>query len=245
MATSDTFAEQARQFAQRLTDTVKSVAPDCDPFHARAISSNGRIRVQQAPSTGVPLKVDQVPILRLTTSYDCALDGEQRYLAVDKSQAAVYAGDTAKGEPLFRYEYIRKVQSDIPSAHLQVHAHRDAITYVMGRAGSGTRRGQDRRNNMNVPHLAELHFPLGGHRFRPCLEDILEMLITELGVDCPSGGREALRTGREDWRRRQTRAAVRDAPDVAIGVLQELGYEMQVSDGHKTPSGHRERLRDF
>ena len=31
--------------------------------------------------------------------------------------------------------------------------------------------------------LLTLHFPLGGSRFRPCLEDLLEMLVSELGVD--------------------------------------------------------------
>lgn len=245
MATSDSLEEQASQFAQRLTTTVQAVAPFCSPFQATAIPERVRFRVRQDPDTGIPLTVDGAAILTLKASYDCTLDGVGQYLAVDGSKVAVHAGAMADREPLFRYEYIRNVQSDIPSAHIQIHAHRDAITYVMARAGEGTRRGKDRQQSSSVPKIAELHFPLGGHRFRPCLEDILEMLVTELGVDCTDDGRGALRRGREDWRRSQTRAVVRDAPAEAISVLRALGYDINIPDALAEPPGNPDRLKDF
>lgn len=79
--------------------------------------------------------------------------------------------------------------------------------------------------------MHELHFPLGGHRFRPCLEDVLQMLVEEFGIDTADGALDALAAGREKWRRHQTGAVVRDAPEEAVRVLRELGYMVE------TPSG--------
>jgi hypothetical protein len=62
----------------------------------------------------------------------------------------------------------------------------------MSRAGRDSRRGRALANNHSVPAMRELHFPVGGPRFRPCLEDVLEMLVVELGVDCSADAREAL-----------------------------------------------------
>lgn len=90
----------------------------------------------------------------------------------------------------------------------------------MTRAGSGSPRGQQLAGRvaqgMAVPRMSDLHFPVGGSRFRPCLEDILDMLVRELGVDHQPGWRDALADGRERWRRMQTAAVVRDAPGEAI-----------------------------
>lgn len=115
----------------------------------------------------------------------------------------------------------------------------------MARSGEGTRRAKERRNSDEVPRLDELHFPLGGHRFRPCLEDVLEMLVEEFGVDCNLEGRETLRKGREHWRRRQVGTVVRDAPEEAIKMLSQLGYEVTLADGHQAAPSNRGRLRDF
>ena len=34
-----------------------------------------------------------------------------------------------------------------------------------------------------MPQFSDLHIPLGGPRYRPCLEDLLEFLIVEFGLD--------------------------------------------------------------
>lgn len=79
-----------------------------------------RFRVLQDPDTGIPLSVAGSPILTLKVSYDCTLDDHDRYLAIDRSKVVVYAGMKASGEPLFRYEYVRRMGSNIPAAHLQI-----------------------------------------------------------------------------------------------------------------------------
>ncbi len=199
--------------------------------------------VEQEPNTGIALRVDGTPLLTLKVSMYLQRDSYGTFAAVEHSSLAVYQGARASREPLFRYDYVRRPQSEIPDAHLQVHAHRDAVTYVMTQCGTGTTRGRRRAKSSDVPQFSELHFPLGGHRFRPCLEDLLEMLVSEFGIDCTPAGREALRAGREHWRRQQTRSVVRDAPEEAAEILEEVfGYRIERPDG-AAPASNLGRLR--
>jgi hypothetical protein len=85
--------------------------------------------------------------------------------------------------------------------------------------------------------MSERHFPLGGPRFRPCLEDILEMFAVELRVDCSAEGREALRRGRVSWRSLQLATAVRDSPEVAVSTLRDLGYTVSWGREGDPPAG--------
>lgn len=68
-----------------------------------------------------------------------------------------------------------------------------------------------------------LNFPLGGARFRPCLEDLLEFVIREFGIDTVPGWEDVISVGRISWRHIQLAAAVRDDPDTARIALSELG----------------------
>ncbi len=220
--TDDRLIELAQDFATEISDTVRALVPSCAPFTADAVGT--RVAVEQSPATGIPLCVKKRPLLTLNVTFRCELDTSGTYLAVETSSFKVFEGARAAGEPLFRYDYERRPTSQIPGAHLQVHAHRDAMTWALSQAGTATPRGKRRAGANDVPRLAELHFPLGGHRFRPCLEDLLEMLVSELGVDSTKKGLRALQDGRERWRRHQVRAVVRDAPDEAVALLTELGY---------------------
>jgi hypothetical protein len=82
-------------------------------------------------------------LLNLTAEYYCIWDSPGQFLAVDESAVKVYAGAKAAGEPLFRYEYTRTTTGDVPGAHVQIHGHRDALAFVMTRAGSGSPRGSN------------------------------------------------------------------------------------------------------
>lgn len=92
--------------------------------------------------------------------------------------------------------------------------------------------------------MSDLHFLVGGSRFRPGLEDILDMLVRELGVDHEEW-REALVSGRERWRRMHIRAVVRDAPEEAIAALRQLGDEVRLPDGLSEPQVDVTRLREL
>lgn len=237
--------EQAQRFAEDLTDTVRQAIDECDPFRAQSLADGSRFVVEQQEPHGVPLRVKGAPLLSLKIKFDCCLDGQDKYLAVEKSTIKVYAGSKASGEPLFRYEYERYPVGNIPVAHIHFHAHRDAFTAAMVRAGKTTTRGSRRAKNNGVPTMSELHFPVGGHRFRPSLEDVLEMLIEEFGIDHSDDFRVALRRGRKDWRSKQTKAVVRDDPHSAIEALEAMGYAIQLKSGITGPSTHIDRLEQL
>jgi hypothetical protein len=102
-----------------------------------------------------------------------------------------------------------------PSAHIQVHGHRGALSHLLSQAGHAT------------PHdMSALHIPVGGHRFRPCLEDFIQFLIAECKFDSKRQWRSQVEAGRARWRLRQAAAVSRDVPEVAARVLRSLGYSV-------------------
>lgn len=229
---------QADQLSRDLGLTLEA-------FLGRAVSlhiASGEQHLTIAPPQGeyLSLSIRGRTLLSLELSYRCHFDHRQQYLAVKQSHLKVHAGHRPHGDPLFRYEYVHEQQGQLPSAHLHVHGHRDQFTRVMTLAGEAgvPRRKPDALDSAEVARMAKLHFPLGGPRFRPCLEDVLQMVQIELGVDTGPDWPSRLNAARANYRRQQTGAVVRDCPAEAVRVLRELGYE--VSD---PPGGaHPERL---
>lgn len=209
-------------FAADITRTLQAVLGDREVDLTATILGD-RSTVSTSSKDGIALTVDGEPIVRLTVRFECDWDTPGHFMAVHRSEFHVFAsGDR---EPLFRYEYMRAAADGLPCAHLQVHAHRDAISSVMARAGARSRRSR-RRSSISLHRMSELHFPLGGARFRPPLEDVLHMLVEEFGVDAQDEWRQHLSDGRADWRRFQARAVVRDSPEDAASVLRSMGYEI-------------------
>lgn len=117
-----------------------------------------------------------------------------------------------------------------PSSHWQVHAERGALSNLLTLGGH------------NRPHeLSALHLPTGGARMRPGIEDFIEFLVCELGIDAAEGWRRAIEESRAAWRRRQLRTMVRDVPEEAVSALSELGYRIQLPAGD-APSSRIETL---
>ncbi|MDN5688598.1 MULTISPECIES: hypothetical protein [unclassified Brachybacterium] len=239
MTEQSALRHQAEKFADELTRTTQAVAPDANPFEALGV--NDRLVVRQNPDEGIALTVKGEVLMFLKANFHCTWDHVNEYLTVEKSGISVYAVKPT-GQPIIRYEYERDARS-VPASHMHVHAHRDSLTYMMAKAGVETQRAERRAISGEVPSLQDLHLPLGGHRFRPALEDVLEMLIDEFGVDHPEGSFEVLRAARERWRLIQTRAAVRDAPQAAIDALESLGYTVSWSGVSGEPDPRRGRLR--
>lgn len=234
---------EAGNFADSLTRTVQGVlGPDVPKFqavvHGKGVQRSQQIlRVLVAPAltegaarvSPIPLKIGERVKLELKVTYLCAWDRDRRFLAVDDSRIDVrMVGVT---EPLFRIEFLRKpTSSDVPHAHLQVHAHRDELTYLLV-VGGDSERARRRASKASgaqprIPRLQEIHFPLGGPRFRPCLEDVLEMLMYEFGIDATPDADTFIKEGRVDWRRLQTATVARECPAEAARALCELGYDV-------------------
>src|SRR5699024_2755301 len=120
----------------------------------------------------------------------------------------------------------------------------DAFTYLMARSGTTTARSRRRLVSDAVPSIQDVHFPMGGHRFRPCLEDVLHMLIEEFGIDRQSETFQALEEGRIAWRRKQARSVVRDDPESAVNALRQLGYDVDWRHESGEPPVRWDRLRE-
>lgn len=128
-----------------------------------------------------------------------------RFLTVTKS---TYGLGTRETQRAFRYDYEREASNEYPNAHLHILGESERLT-ELAKAGQ---RGRD---------PSRLHLPVGGRRFRPCLEDIIEFCIVEQLVE-PQHDRwkESLNAQRDRFYRRQLKAAVRQDPGTARSALE-------------------------
>jgi hypothetical protein len=128
--------------------------------------------------------------------------------------------------------HYRRDQQSEPSAHIHVHGHRGALSHLLSQTGH------------EHPHeMGSLHIPVGGSRYRPCLEDFIQFLLCECLFDGEAGWRPRVEAGRERWRLHQAAAAARDAPEEAARVLRELGYV--VTAPRTVPAAVQKALRNW
>jgi len=158
----------------------------------------------------VPLTVSQAwPRCYLFAVWTLALDAETAQLTVTQSKFALRADKRDGAEDLFSYEYGTDPDDEYPAAHLHVAGDSAPLRQLCERTGVNKQ-------------LRDLHFPVGGRRFRPSLEDVVEMLVTEGFVEARAGWREVVETSRRSFLTRQLRAAVRQDPETARAELAAL-----------------------
>ncbi|AFM16995.1 hypothetical protein Mycch_2212 [Mycolicibacterium chubuense NBB4] len=148
----------------------------------------------------------------LQLDYALGTDRSGQHLAVHVSTFQLR--DSRGKKPIVRVEYIRDAQS-VPCSHIHVHAESGLFTQLLAATGHDS-----------PAAVQSIHIPTGGDRFRPCVEDFIEFLISECRVAGREGWREEIKNGRELWRAMQTAAAVRDRPEAAVAELQRLGLEV-------------------
>lgn len=234
---------QSQAFAQRLSDAVSAFVDKTIPF--KATESGSRFVVSDDTS-GIVIRLGDKGTLTLEINYRCKLDDAGRYLKVLRSKVAVYAGSRPKGDPLFRFEYVHEPGDGLPASHFHVHAHRDQFTRVMTLAAiSGAAQRQVAPEaELESARMSRIHFPTGGHRFRPTVEDILQLIAEEFGAHPGPRWPQVLHTNRVQWRRQQTGAAVRYCPSEAVRVVEELGYCVQTPEDGPAPD-REDRLAAF
>lgn len=216
---------QVEEFGEEMAELLKLTLPGMpDPIVDTQHKESRYVIRAGNDQRGVPLFVSGQKIATLVASVKCRLDSVDRYLAVEHSTYSVLA--EVDRTPIIRYEYQRDM-SVAPNAHVHVHAHRGALSHLLSRTGH------------SAPHdMSKLHIPLGGSRFRPCLEDLIQFLIQECRFDSRAGWKERVEVGRERWRRFQMAAVTRDVPDEAARVLQELGYQVTPPVGQPPTSSN-------
>lgn len=233
-------------FASDLTNTFDSVLPEGTPTQLlvrAAARRQGETRVSISPmeKRGIPLTVDGHELLRFVCTYQCKLAAGDDFLAVNASAFKVLVKNA--NAPLFTLDYVREAGSLIPAAHYNIHAERLDMDAAMASVGSRNR-GRTRQTRIaqgQAPRYADLHFPVGGHRFRPCIEDVLAMLILEFAIDVQPHALEVLAEKRANWRKVQLRAAVSDDPATAIAELERLNL-VRATDA-SVPTANHDRMR--
>jgi hypothetical protein len=162
--------------------------------------------------------------LYLGLAYRLTLDPEGEYLTVAKSYYSII-GDPGGRTVLARWDYEREPSHKYFAAHFQVEGSAPAFDAATEHARDAL--GRD------CPHrtLKDFHFPVGGRRYRPTLEDVIEFLILEELVDRRTGWERAIEEGRTRWEERQLRAAVRRKPEIARAELTSLDAKAQEGDG--------------
>lgn len=172
------------------------------------------------PGELIPLSLGSAANCYLHIIYTLTLDEAGEYLQATKSSYGVYVGSQSLDEAdlLVRYDYEREPTHDYPDAHMQVKGESSAVAYLNERLDQSKT-------------LERLHFPVGGRRYRPALEDIVEFLIAEGYVAHRDDWRDTIGYHRTTFHRRQLRAAIRQDPATAAQGLSDLGYEVQPPTG--------------
>lgn len=212
----------AAGFAGRLTDLLRRTVNEDADIQARLVEGEPRALVGAGvagsgegsikPGT-VTVRVGETGEAHLLVSYGCTFDLEGRYLAVETSQVGLFLLPY-RSEPLFRYEFDRDKRSYTP-AHLHVHGHSNALGRLFALAGKD-----------KAVDLSKLHLPVGGKRFRPTLEDVLECLFAEGLLQPLPGWQDAIDEHRRDYYVRQLKAAIRRDEAVAVEQLRSVGYQI-------------------
>lgn len=229
-------ADEAGVFAARINYTLKQVLQvEHDLVHA--VAASRLVRVTTQDQAGIPLLVSGNDVFRLKIQYNCELSESKAFLAVDKSSFKLFHKDTA--EPILTFDYLRKPTSNIPTAHINFHTESPGLALAVQDSGE-VRRGRQRGRR-----FSQLHIPVGGHRFRPCLEDVLEMTIVEFGIDaCPDWSAD-LKSGRGMWRELQLKAAVQDHPRAAVEALEGLGYSVDWPHDKPQPEWRLSKIEGY
>lgn len=202
----ESLRRQANAFATDLSGLLTEALPKAPDAQAEASED----RVVIAPAEPVLLHVKDQPLGRLDLRMRCRLDSRGEWLAVEQSTFGLYAN--LDRTPVLRFDYVRDAKRS-PSAHVQVHAHRGALSHLLSQAG-----------HAQAHDMSKLHVPVGGARFRPCLEDVVQFLIEECFFDSLPTWTAAVERGRAKWRVTQASAVARDFPEEAAGTLRRLGY---------------------
>jgi hypothetical protein len=171
----------------------------------------------------IPLFVGGEQLATLSLAFYLEMDRRGRFLKTIRTDLAIHS--TLDRTPLVRLDFRSDMTTD-PISHWQIHAERGSMSHLLARAHA------IRPNLVKKPHdISSLHLATGGERFRPCLEDFLQFVIEECGVDSVPGWETAITEGRERWRRRQVRTVARDAQVEVAAVLAAEGWTVAPPDG--------------
>ncbi len=217
---------QARsdEFASRLSSLIGGCVAGAPEFGIVKTSKAHQLRIGPMPFDAERSGFAFIPLARsrdagqerlmLKIEFRVALDEELEFLAVQHSTYGLWVRPVPrrKPRPVFRVEYDRDAYNKSP-AHVHVHAESLEFGWIYGTAG------------LPPPRLSEIHFPVGGRRFRPTVEEFLKFLDREeLFVDWQEGWAGIVEGSLSEWERNQAQATVRQNTEAAVAQLRRMGY---------------------
>jgi hypothetical protein len=152
-----------------------------------------------------------------------ALDPEVQRLIVNGSTMGLYCRNDFESM-VFHYDFEREPETDYPVAHFQVAGTSKSMNELCKRARL-------------TQTLGRFHFPVGGKRYRPTVEDLIEFLIIERISTPHDGWQKVVRMHRDDWERTQLKSVVRRDPETAAAELRRQGYQVVPPPPPPTASG--------
>ena len=246
---------QAKKFANEITNIAQCFDNKVKPFISEILKSeilnkpNSAV-VEIHNDDGFSLYTNKKPNFHIEAQWTCRYDADGQWLRVERSGFKIFNGIEDK-RPIFRYEYDSTNGQNLPSAHIHFHGDHpdmnqhgafDNFSDAFEDCGDGSSRSK-RRQKGKKKKLSDLHFPVGGSRFRPILEDVLLMLIEEYGINPQKGRKETIKLlekNVEKWRIIQAQTIVREVPSIAVNALKEMGYTIT-----PPPEGAKSDRREY
>ena len=223
----DRLQTKSSDFVDRLNGLIGGCIAGAPEFGIVEADSEQQLRIGPLPFETDGSGFSLIPLVRacddpdrprlmLKIEFRVSLDDESNHLAVQQSTYGLWVRPDPhrKPRPVFRIEYTRDAHNT-PPAHVHIHAESMEFGWIYG------------TSRLAPPRLEEIHFPVGGRRFRPTVEELLRFLNREkLFVDWLHRWDGLVEESLEEWEMNQARATVRQHTGAAIKQLREMGYKV-------------------
>ncbi len=216
----ESLADQARIFADQTSDLLNHTVTNGVRITAVTTQAGFRVmgmgvKASDPDAKPIAVAVRGKPLVWLYLIHTFDLDPEGRYLTMLASTMSVYTSeDMTSDELVLGIDYVREPANQYPGCHLHVSGARDDLDRIYRGDGRDSRK------------LRDLHLPVGGRRFRPSLEDLIEFMITEEMVEPRPGWSDVVKQHRERWEEIQVKAAVRRHQEHAAVALRNEGWSV-------------------
>jgi hypothetical protein len=214
LSPSPDLLRQAKIFAGDLSDVLNRTVTQGVKLSAvlnevgtRCIVAKGVTPRRLTPQV-IPLSTGRKPRLFLRVAHTFHLDHDEGlFLTAAKTDYTAFLDEEGE-QMVFHYDYDRSPANEYPKAHFQLSGQSPAFDELCNRSGV-------------TKELQHFHFPVGGARFRPTLEDVIEFLVVEGLVESHEGYADVIEHSRSVWFERQLLAAVRNNKEVVRAYLGE------------------------
>lgn len=219
---SEELLRRCRAFSDEVTATLRRTVCPSASIEDEIVGDRIRLAPPKAASGAagpLPLTIAGEHLVDLHLDWWLTWDHRQQFLSVYESKFSL--SFVRDNEPLVRVEY--EQNRDYAPAHIQVHGENGSLGWILSHHVS-----------RRPPRLWRMHLPVGDRRFRPCLEDLVEMAVRDLNVDAQAGWMSVVASGRARWKAMQTKAAVRDLLQADVAHADDIVAVVEEAAGDGT-----------